>query len=120
MNIEKSKTGDHTQIAALHQKHINTGFLSSIGLPFLTLLYTSMTTSKNAFCFVSREDEKIIGFISGAINVGAFYKEFIKRHFFTACFIFSPKILNSVFLKKIFETLLYPVKKRTICQKLNY
>lgn len=79
-----------------------------------------MTTSKNAFCFVAREEEKIVGFISGAINVGAFYKGFIRRHFFTACFIFDPKIFKLVFLKKIFETLLYPVKKRPICQKQNY
>lgn len=70
MNIGKSKAGDCTLIATLHQKYINTGFLSSVGLPFLKLLYKSMISSQYAFCFIAREDDKIIGFISGVINVG--------------------------------------------------
>ena len=111
MNIGKSKTVDYIQIAELHRKYINTGFLSSLGLSFLKLIYKSITSSKYAFCLVAEENEETIGFVSGTISVGAFYKEFFKRNIFKASLILIPKVLRPKIFKKIFETILYPVKK---------
>ena len=81
MNIGKSKTGDYIQIAVFHQKYINTGFLSSLGVSFLKLIYKSITSSNQAFCFFAEENGEIIGFVSGTTNTRRFYEEFVKKKF---------------------------------------
>ncbi len=111
MNIEKAKDIDIEHVASLHREYIKTGFLSSLGLPFLALMYRSMSNSNNAICLVAKVDDKIIGFSSGAISVGAFYKDFLRRNFIKTSMMLLPKIIDIRFVKKIFETLLYPAKK---------
>ena len=111
MDIGKAKNIDIENVALLHREYINTGFLSSLGSPFLELIYQSMVNSNNAFCIVSKENNQIIGFSSGAISVGAFYKDFLMSNIIKASMILLPKILNLQFVKKIFETLLYPSRK---------
>ena len=111
MNIEKAKDIDIEHVALLHREYINTGFLSSLGSPFLKLIYQSMVSSNNAFCIVAIEKRNIIGFISGAIDVGGFYKDFLRMNFIKVSAILLPKILNLQFVKKIIETLLYPARK---------
>ncbi|HDY69138.1 MAG TPA: GNAT family N-acetyltransferase [Candidatus Scalindua sp.] len=111
MDIEKAKVIDIDHVASLHREYINTGFLSSLGSPFLKLIYQSMVNSNNAFCIVAIEKKNIIGFVSGAIDIGGFYKDFLRRNFIKASTILLPKILNFQFAKKIIETLLYPARK---------
>ena len=111
MNIEKAKDIDIEHVASLHREYINTGFLSSIGSTFLKLIYQSMVNSNNAFCIVAIEKRNIIGFVSGANDVGGFYKDFLRMNFIKASTILLPKILNLQFVKKIIETLLYPARK---------
>ena len=111
MDIGKAKNIDIENVALLHREYINTGFLSSLGSPFLELIYQSMVNSNNAFCIVSKDNNQIIGFSSGAISVGAFYKDFLMSNIIKASMILLPKILNLQFVKKIFETLLYPSRK---------
>lgn len=102
---------DCSQIAELHKTNIQTGFISSLGSLFLEILYKSMIASKSAFCIVAEEDGKIVGFISGAISVGGFYKDFLRKNFLKANTILLPKLLNPNFVRKIFEAIFYPVRK---------
>ncbi len=111
MNVEKAKDPHFEKIAFLHREYIKTGFLSSLGLPFLTLMYHTMGNSNNAFCVVAKDNNKIIGFSSGTISVGTFYKDFLKRNFIRASMILLPKFFNVRFPKKMFETLFYPAMK---------
>ncbi len=60
MNIEKAKNIDSEHVALLHREYIKTGFLSSLGLPFLVLLYRTMSNSDNAFCLVAKDNNKIV------------------------------------------------------------
>lgn len=103
---------DINDVSVLHKKYINAGFLSSLGEDFLKLIYKSVNNSSNAFCFVAEEDGKIVGFVSGVLRVGDFYKEFLKNNFFMASVILIPKIINIRTIKKVFETLFYPMKKK--------
>lgn len=111
MNVEKAKDFEIENVACLHREYIKSGFLSSLGLPFLALMYRSMSNSDNAFCVVAKDNNLIIGFASGAISVGAFYKDFLRRNFIKVSMILLPKIFNIRFVKKIFETLFYPARK---------
>ncbi len=111
MNVENAEDIDIEHVALLHREYIETGFLSSLGLPFLILLYRSMSNSDNAFCIVVRDNNKIIGFSSGAISVGAFYKDFLRRNFVKASLVLFPRVFNIQFVKRIYETLIYPARK---------
>ncbi len=111
MIIEKAKAHHIEYIAFLHREYIKTGFLSSLGLPFLTLMYYTMSNSHNAFCVVAKDKDKIIGFSSGTISVGMFYKDFLKRNFIKASMMLIPKFISVRFIVKIFETLFYPARK---------
>ena len=115
--IQTASEKECDAIAKLHFEYIPTGFLSSLGIPFLRLLYQSMTNSKYAFCIIALEDNKVIGFVSSTTNVSAFYKEFMRRNFFKAVLILLPKFFNIKTVRKIFETLFYPIKKNTALPK---
>ena len=111
MNVEKVKDFQIENVACLHREYIKSGFLSSLGLPFLALMYRSMSNSNNAFCVVAKDNNQIIGFSSGATSVGAFYKDFLRRNFIKTSMILLPKIFNIQLVKKIFETLFYPARR---------
>ena len=111
MNISLATKKDATQIAIIRKREINQGFLSQLGVKFLSKLYKSTMVSPNAFTIVAKDNDKVIGFISGCTNVAKFYHDFFKKYFFQVFFILLPKMFKLSILKKIFETLKYPQQK---------
>ena len=111
MNILLGNKKDSIQIAKIHKQEINQGFLSQLGIKFLSKLYEAMILSKNSFVVVAKEENNVIGFISGCSNVKNFYKDFLKKYTFWAIIILLPKFLNLTTIKKIFETLKYSKKE---------
>jgi len=110
INIGKATINEGIQIARLHKEYISSGFLSSLGVPLLELIYKSMIDSEIAFCIVAKDDEKVIGFVSGTTSMSGFYKQFLKDNFFMACVLLIPKSINPAFIKKILESLFYPFR----------
>src|SRR3989338_3905865 len=96
MIIRLAEKDDIEQIADIHQKEINKGFLSGIGSGFLEKVYLAIIKSKISFCVVDEENGKITGFIAGAVNLDKFFRYFFKNHFFTAFFSLYPKKGNSL------------------------
>jgi len=103
---------DSLQIAKIHKQEINQGFLSQLGETFLSKLYEAMIIFPNSFIVVAKENDKVIGFISGCTNVKKFYKNFFKKYFIQSLFILFPKIIKISTFKKIIETLKYPLKEK--------
>ncbi|AQQ71501.1 putative acetyltransferase [Limihaloglobus sulfuriphilus] len=97
-------------VAHLHISGISTGFISSLGVGFVTALYEAISEDQNSFCFVAQEDEQVLGFVAFSCNLGKLYKYVLKRKFFR----FAPKIafrmLNFTTFKKVVANLLYPSK----------
>lgn len=114
MNIYLSDKKNVIQIAQIHLQEINQGFLSQLGLKFLTKLYKAMIFSKNSFVVVAKENNQIVGFISGCTNLNHFYRHFLKKYFFSICFILLPKIFKISIFKKIKETLQYKNTKNNL------
>ena len=57
----------HTkEVAQIHMKELKTGFLCSLGRPFLTNLYNSII--KKGILLVSSDDNRIDGFVSFSPN----------------------------------------------------
>lgn len=110
MEIKLANKNDSREIAVIHQQEINQGFLSQLGVKFLSKLYEAMVLSENCFVLVAKENNQIVGSISGCLNTKEFYREFLKKYGPGSVIILLSKILNLAILKKIFETLKYSKK----------
>ena len=103
------------QIARLHIEGINTGFISSLGIDFVTALYEAIIQTKTSFGFVT-EDDKVLGFVAFTENIGKLYKSIVMKKGLRFAFILARKMLSLQRIKKVFETLLYPsrIKKMNL------
>ncbi|MCS6943767.1 MAG: GNAT family N-acetyltransferase [Geminocystis sp.] len=109
--IRYATSEDCKEIANLHKNHITEGFLSALGVRFLSTLYSTIVTAESAFCIVCEENNHIVGFVSGCVDLKKLYKEFIRRNLLSATTILLPKIIKPKNIKRIFETLLYPSRE---------
>jgi ribosomal protein S18 acetylase RimI-like enzyme len=108
MIIKRLNPDDAAEVASLHSSCLKSGFLSSLGQPFLKRLYESMIDSENAFCLVARSETQIVGFISGASSTSRFYAEFFRRNAFRGTAVIVRKLFQKGVLMRIIETLRYP------------
>lgn len=104
---------DHTaQIAKLHMQGISTGFISSLGIDFVTALYEVIAQSKSSFGFVAQEANKIVGFVAFTANISKLYKLVVLRKGLRFGFLLAGKMFSLRRIKKVFETLFYPTRIR--------
>ena len=99
------------QLADIHRQEIHEGFLSTLGPDFLSLLYESLARSESAFALVEKDGDMVQGFIVGAMDTGAVYKEFFRKAGARALPVLLPKLLSPARVRRVFETLLYPKSK---------
>ncbi len=75
----KLSVSDYRAVARLHCDHINQGFLATLGVPFLTLLYEAIDKDRASVLLVERVDRNVIGFVSGTRGLGRIYKQLLLR-----------------------------------------
>ena len=96
-------------VAKLHEKEINYGFGSYLGKNFLRYLYKTIIGCKNGLGLVAVNDqEEVLGFITGTMNLKRFYKRFIRKYSVIAGFLVLPKLLRWKAIKSFYQDLLYP------------
>ena len=90
------------------------GFLSSLGEKPLELIFAHVASSRWGILIVAVESEQsqVVGYVFGATDTGQLYKEFLLKRTPAAVIYFLPKLLSWQRIKKAFETLLYPTRKR--------
>ena len=98
------------QVAALHIQCISTGFISSMGIDFVTSLYDAIVKSKSSLGVVAVRNEKVIGFVSFTTNLNKLYKSIILRKGLKFALLLAGNVLSLRRIKKIFETLFYPAR----------
>ena len=83
MDVRHRKFGadDYRAIASLHCDHINQGFLATLGIPFLTLLYQAIDNDSQSVLLVERKDSKVVGFVSGTCGLTPIYKQLLRKPF---------------------------------------
>jgi ribosomal protein S18 acetylase RimI-like enzyme len=103
------------QVARLHIEGISTGFISSLGIDFVTALYEAIIQDKTSFGFVTKNG-KVLGFVAFTTNLGKLYKAIILKKGLRFAFILAGKMLSLQRVKKVFETLFYPgrIKKMNL------
>jgi len=101
----KLNSSDYRAIASLHCDHINQGFLATLGVPFLTLLYEAIDKDSESVLLVERVDLKIVGFVTGTRGLARIYKQLLLK---PLRLIYSLKscLLSPSKMYKIIEVLL--------------
>ncbi|MCP4607223.1 MAG: GNAT family N-acetyltransferase [Planctomycetes bacterium] len=98
------------QVAALHIQCISTGFISSMGIDFVTCLYEAIVQSHSSFGIVAVRNEKVLGFAAFTTNINTLFKSIIWRKGLRFALILAGQICSLKRIKKIFETLFYPTR----------
>jgi ribosomal protein S18 acetylase RimI-like enzyme len=98
------------QVAALHIQCISTGFISSMGIDFVTYLYEAIVQSNSSFGVVAIRNEKVLGFAAFTTNINTLYKSIVWRKGLRFALILAGQICSLKRVKKIFETLFYPTR----------
>ena len=101
----KLNSRDYRAIASLHCDHINQGFLATLGVPFLTLLYEAIDKDSESVLLVERVDHSVVGFVTGTCGLGQIYKQLLLK---PLRLIYSLKscLLSPSKMHKIIEVLL--------------
>lgn len=94
--------------AQLHIEGINTGFISSLGLGFVTTLYRAMAQDPQSFGYVAIKEGEVVGFAAFTTNLQGLYKSIMKRSGFKCAFLLFRKMLSWRVIKKTLETVFYP------------
>ena len=98
------------QIAALHIQCISTGFISSMGIDFVTYLYEAIVQSKSSFGVVAVRNEKVLGFATFTTNINTLYQAVIWRKGLKFALLLAGHICSLKQIKRMFETLFYPTR----------
>jgi len=102
--------GHAPEVARLHLEVIKTGFISSLGLDFITALYEAVAKSKSGFGFVAVRSQTLIGFVAFATNINALYKSVLWKKGLTFVCLLAGRVFSFRNLKQILETLFYPAR----------
>lgn len=98
------------QVAELHIRCISTGFISSLGIDFVTSLYEAIAQSKSSFGVVAVREDKVIGFAAFTTNINTLYKSILRRKGLKFALLSAGRIFSLRRIKSIFETLFYPAR----------
>jgi ribosomal protein S18 acetylase RimI-like enzyme len=95
-------------VAELHISGIKTGFISSLGVDFVTALYETIASSRFSFGLVAQRDGKIVGFVVFTADINKLYKTTILKGGLRFVFLVAGKMLSVSRIRNVFETLSYP------------
>ena len=101
-------------VAELHIAGIPSGFISSLGLDFVTALYEAIAASGGSFGFVALLDGRVVGYNSVTSNVKRLYLTVLRCAGLKFLYLLTRQLVSLYSLKKILETLLYPQRIRNL------
>jgi ribosomal protein S18 acetylase RimI-like enzyme len=100
----------YRQVAQLHADNISQGFLSSLGKPFLALLYESIDADGDSVLLLAETEGCVVGFVSGTIGMGSIYRQ-LARRWWRLTIVLFPALLSPSKVWKIAEIMLFGRKE---------
>ncbi|HET9031777.1 MAG TPA: GNAT family N-acetyltransferase [Dokdonella sp.] len=100
------KTDVYRQVADLHAKCLDKGFLATLGTRFLTLMYRAIDEAADSVLLIEEKDGRVLGFISGARTTGSIYRHMLRYPFRLSVALF-PVLVRPRALIRIFDILRY-------------
>jgi ribosomal protein S18 acetylase RimI-like enzyme len=105
-------SADYRAVARLHARGITEGFLSSLGLDFLTTLYTGIDHAPGCGVVIAVQDGDILGFVSYARDTRECYRSVLQAKWLRLAWNRAPRLLHVSIYRKLSETLSYPRRER--------
>lgn len=93
--IKKLKIEDSREIASLHNLAFFNFFLTSLGISFLNVFYSSIIKSDQGIALGAFYEDKLVGFAIGAKNKSGFYKTLLQRNFISLSLSASISLIKS-------------------------
>ncbi len=107
MNIDKIKKAQiYADVAKLHITNLNSGFLPSLGVKFLSLMYRCIDESKFTILILKYTNDKLSGFVTGSIGTSNLFKMMLK-HPIDLIFSLLPVVFNFKKIINIINILKY-------------
>lgn len=75
-------TGHRATLAELSRLHVEAFpgfFLTSLGEPFLRLLYDSFVNEPDGICIVAEEGGRVVGLVAGTMEPNGFFRRILRR-----------------------------------------
>jgi len=101
-------TGDAYDVARLHIQGIPTGFISSLGLPFVTAVYGAVADDPTSFGLVAHQDNAVIGFAAFSSNISRLYRAVVLKKGPRFAVMLAGKMFSLKTIKRLCEVLFYP------------
>jgi len=114
MRIAQLRREHVKDIAALHVRGIETGFISSLGIRFVCCLYEAVLDSPTSFGFVAVEDGTIGGFAAATTNLDELFRCLIVRKSWRLIPLLAVRLFSISRVKNVFETLFYPSRTNRV------
>ncbi|MCD4823077.1 MAG: GNAT family N-acetyltransferase [Phycisphaerae bacterium] len=114
IHIREMQPSDASSIAGLHETEIDFGFISTLGVRFLTHLYSAMLQSDETVIFTAEAKGLVVGFCAISKNVGKMYKTIIRKKWWVFCILLLPKLFSIKVIAHCYETLRYPDREDTL------
>ncbi|XVV08164.1 GNAT family N-acetyltransferase [Actinoplanes sp. CA-131856] len=94
-------------VAEMHATEVAHGFLSSLGVPALEVLYRHVAASRHCALFLAVDGGRPVGYICGSLDTSALVREFVRRRWWVAAPALLPRLLRPGRIFRAIETLRY-------------
>ncbi|SNY43990.1 bifunctional aminotransferase class I/II-fold pyridoxal phosphate-dependent enzyme/GNAT family N-acetyltransferase [Paractinoplanes atraurantiacus] len=94
-------------VAEMHATEVAHGFLSSLGVPALEVLYRHVAASRHCALLLAVDGGRPVGYICGSLDTSALVREFIRRRWWVAAPALLPRLLSPGRVFRAIETLRY-------------
>lgn len=101
-----SKREIYRQVAQLHIANIDQGFLSTLGVGFVSLLYQVIDEGVDSVLLTVERDDKVVGFVAGGMGMGPIYRRMF-RHAPRLALALLPSLLLPWRIRRMIEILRY-------------
>jgi ribosomal protein S18 acetylase RimI-like enzyme len=96
----------YRQVAALHAANIDQGFLATLGIPFLSLMYRAIDEAQDSVLLTEECKGSVIGFVSGGVGMGPIYRRMLRRPL-SLVWTLLPSLVRPAQVKRILDILRY-------------
>lgn len=107
VDLREATPADVEFLARMHSLAISTGFLPTLGLPFMKVLYGALVTDPGATVLVAADGSGPLGFVAGVRSTGAFYRRFVRGHGLRAALVALPRLFRPSVIRRVWESLRY-------------
>ena len=96
----------YRQVAGLHARNLDQGFLATLGPEFLAQLYRAIDEGSDSVLICERDGDRVLGFVAGSRGMGPIYRRMLRRPFSLGLALL-PSLLNPGRVRRILEVLRY-------------